>query len=151
MGQVEKGTQANTTRIPIKIGKYRLSTKIIHQYAVIIEEIIPMQEDDNEKRSVIGGTPGNIICNSQILLYNSRTFVARIKTEQGWLLVSSIVTCGISIQPHQKKSQNLLVILFHKDSFIPTRLIFINLLNYILILFRNTTFIFSSFIQYVHF
>lgn len=51
MGQMEKGTQANTTRIPIKIGKYRLLTKIINQYAVITEKIFPMQENNNEEIS----------------------------------------------------------------------------------------------------
>lgn len=48
---MEKGTQANTTRIPIKIGKYRLLTKIINQYAVITEKIFPMQENNNEEIS----------------------------------------------------------------------------------------------------
>lgn len=54
MGQMEKGTQANTTLIPIKVGKCRLLTKIINQYAVITEKIFPMQENNNEKISYRG-------------------------------------------------------------------------------------------------
>ena len=82
MNQIKKDTRANTTGISTKIDKYPLSTKIINLYAVINEKIIPMQEDDNENRSVIGDTLGNIIRDFQTLLYNSRAFMARIKTEQ---------------------------------------------------------------------
>ena len=96
------------------------------------------------KRSVIDGILGNIIRYYQILLYNTRIFVARIKTEHCKAVGKFHFNMWYFYSTTSKDISKALVILFHKRKSYPDQV------NFYSFIAHTCCTYFYSFIVHIH-